>query len=313
MSRFLLRSAPLLRRPLAGTVHPILSRTVASTVTNRPASQTFEHAALNIKEETGNTAADIAKVIAGANMTNDTLKNESSFFGITSTIAHQVPKPYMVMGLAGGLPYVGASLTTVYLASQAGLAASGVNINMDPGVALTILDQALNFQATYGAVMLSFLGALHWGMEFSGFGGHHGYRRLLLGAAPIVFAWPTLALQPMTALLSQWVGFTCLWWADAKVTGMGWAPKWYGQYRFYLSVLVGTCIIGSIAGTSYYGPVAGHGFISHDLELIREQRKNLIKETEGPTKGSVGSTLDDKGDAFVVLHRKKEPEEGKKE
>lgn len=29
---------------------------------------------------------------------------------------------------------------------------------MDPGVALTILDRALNIQVTYGAVMLSFLG-----------------------------------------------------------------------------------------------------------------------------------------------------------
>lgn len=31
---------------------------------------------------------------------------------------------------------------------------------MDPGVALTILDQALNLQVTYGAVMLSALGQL---------------------------------------------------------------------------------------------------------------------------------------------------------
>ena len=46
---------------------------------------------------------------------------------------------------------------------------------MDPGVAITFLDQALNLQMTYGAVMLSFLGALHWGFEFSGFGGHEGY------------------------------------------------------------------------------------------------------------------------------------------
>lgn len=31
---------------------------------------------------------------------------------------------------------------------------------VDPGVASTILDQALNVQVTYGAVMLSFLGKL---------------------------------------------------------------------------------------------------------------------------------------------------------
>jgi hypothetical protein len=123
----------------------------------------------------------------------------------------------------GGLPYVAASATTVYLAHQAGLAASGVITNIDPGVAHTLLDQALNIQVTYGAVMLSFLGALHWGMEFANLGGQKGYIRLALGAAPVLFAWPTLALEPMAALIAQWVGFTGLWWADSKVTALGWS------------------------------------------------------------------------------------------
>ena len=70
--------------------------------------------------------------------------------------------------------------------------------------------------------MLSFLGALHWGMEFSGLGGHHGYRRLILGAMPIVIAWPTLAMDPTTALMVQWLGFTGLWYADVKATAAGW-------------------------------------------------------------------------------------------
>jgi hypothetical protein len=56
------------------------------------------------------------------------------------------------------LPYIGASATTLVCAYNAQLAASGVEIEMDPGVALTLLDQSLNIQVTYGAVMLSFLG-----------------------------------------------------------------------------------------------------------------------------------------------------------
>lgn len=68
----------------------------------------------------------------------------------------------------------------------------------------------------------AFVGALHWGMEFAGYGGQKGYSRLALGAAPVLFAWPTLALQPMTALAVQWVGFTGLWYADAKATSNGW-------------------------------------------------------------------------------------------
>lgn len=143
------------------------------------------------------------------------------------------------MGLAGGLPYIASAATTVYLSHQAGLATSGVLTNIDPGVALTILDQALNFQVTYGAVLLSFLGALlsrlhlfrlqlaigalHWGMEFAGVGGTKGYPRLLLGVSPAVIAWSTIALQPTSALLCQWLGFTALWYADNKATTAGWS------------------------------------------------------------------------------------------
>ena len=48
----------------------------------------------------------------------------------------------------------------------------GLISNIDPGVAITLLHNALNIQTTYGAVMLSFLGALHWGFEFAGYGGY---------------------------------------------------------------------------------------------------------------------------------------------
>ena len=47
---------------------------------------------------------------------------------------------------------------TLYMAKQAGEAVSGAITSIDPGVASTLLDQALNFQVNYGAVMLSFLG-----------------------------------------------------------------------------------------------------------------------------------------------------------
>jgi hypothetical protein len=56
------------------------ARTVASFVTNKPASQSLEHAATNIKEEVGNSAADFARVIAGDNATKDSvIHGEESF------------------------------------------------------------------------------------------------------------------------------------------------------------------------------------------------------------------------------------------
>jgi hypothetical protein len=243
-------------------------------------------------------------MIAGANVYSVKDAEKPNFLGITGSIASEVPKPVMMFGLAGGIPYIGAAATTVYLAHEAGLAAAGQLAHVDPGVAITILDQALNVQVTYGAVMLSFLGALHWGMEFAGLGGYKGYRRLALGAAPVLFAWPTLALDPTMALVVQWGGFTALWWADLMATSAGWTPRWYSQYRFYLSILTGTCILGSLAGITYWGPVGGHGLLDHELHVIRDARKSLV--AANPTKqfGQEMTVL--KGDETFTRIRKTE-------
>ncbi|KAF8630436.1 hypothetical protein AX17_005413 [Amanita inopinata Kibby_2008] len=293
---------------------PFLTRPIASSVSGKPGSQSLEHAATNIKEEVGNSAADLAKIIAGSNITKDSVDptGAESFLGITRHVLSEVPTPMLVLGLAGGLPYVAASATTVYLAYEAGLATTGMITTVDPGVALTVLDQALTFQVTYGAVMLSFLGAMHWGMEASGYGGQKGYTRLALGASPILVAWPTLAMEPMSALIVQWLGYTALWLADSKATMAGWTPNWYSQYRFYLSLLVGTCIIGSLAGTSYWGPVAGHGLLSHDLDLIREERKKMMPARSGIIPGPIEAVpAEIESDHFVRVHKKDVPKSEK--
>ena len=64
---------------------------------------------------------------------------------------------------------------------------------------------------------------MHWGLEIAEYGGQQGYTRLALGAAPILVAWPTLVMEPISALIVQWLGFTALWMADAKVTLAGWS------------------------------------------------------------------------------------------
>jgi hypothetical protein len=87
--RPILRSIVVRNTPLAirTTSRPIRlgvllhwqARTVASSVSTRPASQTLEHAATNVKEELGNSAADLAKIISGANVTTDSVSDTESF------------------------------------------------------------------------------------------------------------------------------------------------------------------------------------------------------------------------------------------
>ncbi|PVF95855.1 putative MNN4-regulates the mannosylphosphorylation [Serendipita vermifera] len=301
------------------------TRLVASQVSNRPGSQSIPHAAQNIKEEMGHAIEDMAQAIAGGKkppQLGSTSKDsalEGGFLGLTSAIASTVPTPVMAFGLAGSLPYLATSGATVYLARQAGEAASDVVSKIDPGLAISLLDQAMSIQVTYGAVMLGFLGALHWGMEFAGYGGHKGSKRLLLGIAPTLVGWSTLGLDPGMALVTQWAGFTGLWYADMKATAAGWTPVWYSQYRFYLSILVGTCIIGTLAGTSYFGPTQSHSATLRELHKLREEReKRTAAQRNTPVApGEVGAIdgVEQGADVYVLIKHapeKKEKKDGSK-
>jgi len=136
-------------------------------------------------------------------------------------------------------------------------------------------------QISYGAVMLSFLGAVHWGMEFANLGGKQGMPRYLLGIAPVLAAWPTLLLPSHIALATQWAAFTGIWAADIKATGLGWTPRWYATYRFWLTLAVGCSIIATLGGTNYFGPgsttIASTG---HKLKELNEKEQKEIDKSE---------------------------------
>lgn len=168
----------------------------------------------------------------------------------------------MLFGLAGLVPYVGTAVGTVALAREAGRVAAGERTlsGLDLQSALDLLHTVEHIQITYGAVILSFLGAIHWGFEFAKYGGTVGYQRLAFGIVPLLAAWPTTFLSHGLALIAQWTAFTGAWVIDQRAGTQGWTPNWYSTYRFYLSIAVGFSIIGTLAGTSYYG--AGSGSMS---------------------------------------------------
>ncbi|QRV72744.1 hypothetical protein RhiJN_00758 [Ceratobasidium sp. AG-Ba] len=292
------------------------------------------------KEELQNFGGDLAKTISGnvsRDMPADAQKDAAAvtrelggssksahgglkedFVSITRDIATTVPTPVMRMGLAGGIPYVGTSLATLYYSNELSKASSGAAPGLDVNAVMETLHQLQHVQVTYGAVLLGFLGAIHWGMEFAKYGGELGYKRLALGVAPVLYAWPTLYLAPEMALAAQWAGFTAFWYADSKATSAGWTPKWYSQYRFYLSILVGTCIIGTLAGTNILGPAASThvGAQPHTYQKNRQVTKGAMggyaaqggrKEGElsaENTEGVEAVAGDEGSDAFVVIKKK---------
>lgn len=78
-----------------------------------------------------------------------------------------VPRESRILGLAGTLPYLGTSLSTVFLAWDLNKAIPTGNafydaIMVDHETAKHYLSLLEPLQLGYGAVIISFLGAIHW-------------------------------------------------------------------------------------------------------------------------------------------------------
>ncbi|ODN90755.1 hypothetical protein L198_06071 [Cryptococcus wingfieldii CBS 7118] len=229
--------------------------------------------------------------------------------------------------MAGSIPYLVSSLGTIVLARQASIASAAETINPDDLHAiLSNLHTLEHAQITYGATLLSFLGAIHWGFEFSKYGGEQGYKRLALGIAPVLFAWPTTFLTHGVALAAQWCGFTGAWFLDQRAATAGWTPPWYSTYRFYLSLAVGFSIIATLSGTSFYGAGAGSDVdpdtkrFYHTTERVSPlERFNRLKERynnesariEGKVKGDV--YVEEDKESFLRLRNPVKEEEQRKE
>ncbi|EON66803.1 hypothetical protein W97_06205 [Coniosporium apollinis CBS 100218] len=160
-----------------------------------------------------------------------------------------VPRQAYILGLAGTLPYLATSLSTVYCAWEINHAsATGTGLLMSQHNAEMLLHLLEPLQIGWGAVIISFLGAIHWGLEWAGYGGYQGYRRYAIGVVAPAIAWPTVLLPAEYALIAQFLAFNFLYYADARATVRGWTPSWYGTYRFVLTFIVGAAIVISLVG-----------------------------------------------------------------
>lgn len=85
-----------------------------------------------------------------------------------------VPREAYYIGMAGVLPYVATSLSTVYCAFEINhSAAHGTGFLLSDKTAEVALHILEPLQIGYGAVIISFLGAIHWGLEFAGYDGKY--------------------------------------------------------------------------------------------------------------------------------------------
>ncbi|MGD1878131.1 MAG: DUF3429 domain-containing protein [Kiloniellaceae bacterium] len=136
-----------------------------------------------------------------------------------------VPRPALALGLAGLLPF---------LACAAAAWAAG-----DRAYVIIV-----NLQMAYGAVILSFLGAVHWGLALAQ-NDAGNWRRLGLSVLPALAGWLALMIPNALGLLLLAVGFVGVFFADRRSVAAGRAPAWYKALRKPLTLVVVLCLAAS--------------------------------------------------------------------
>ena len=127
-----------------------------------------------------------------------------------------VPPPARVLGLAGLLPFCVGSLGTVVL---------------DDGEQRAAFDAVI----AYGAVILTFLGAVHWGIALQS-PQAVTWERLGWSVTPSLLGWVALLIDPEPALVLLVLGLGTAFVVDLRASQAGLLPVWYLTLRFVLSL-----------------------------------------------------------------------------
>jgi hypothetical protein len=97
----------------------------------------------------------------------------------------------------------------------------------------------------YAAVILSFMGAVHWGVAMAGADQQKG-RYFVASVVPALLAWPALLLPHAFALVIVLTGFIGLYAYDRSVASAQSLPGWYIPLRTRLTTVVSICLVGAL-------------------------------------------------------------------
>lgn len=149
-----------------------------------------------------------------------------------------------------------------------------------------------------------------------------------VGLAASIVAWPTLLMSVEYALTAQFAAFVALYFVDSRATMRGWAPHWYGTYRFLLTAMVGLAIFISLVGRAKIGQgqtltshgleerLGASGIADHDTDwakLEKEEMERVKKEKEEAEKKAKKEEQERKQNEMKAEKGAKGPEEEKSE
>ncbi len=139
-----------------------------------------------------------------------------------------------LLGMAGLIPFVAITVMILFYPASAPV----------PGL--------VGGLAGYGAVILSFLGAVHWGLALADdpIGVPARARiaagRLSLGVLPALAGWAALLVlltgRPLVSLLLLLVGFAVVTAVESRAARAGLMPRGYLTLRWVLSAVVMLCL-----------------------------------------------------------------------
>lgn len=137
------------------------------------------------------------------------------------------PHRVALLGYGGLLPFIATALGKV----------------LDDSHAVFWLDA----QQAYGAVILSFVGALHWGFAMLATDLKDAERdaRYLWSVIPALLAWPALLLSGGLASALLVSGFLLHYWQDRALVRRCRLPSWYLPLRGRLTGVACLCLIVS--------------------------------------------------------------------
>tara|TARA_R110000868_G_scaffold323388_1_gene584335 strand:- start:80 stop:628 length:549 start_codon:yes stop_codon:yes gene_type:complete len=151
-----------------------------------------------------------------------------------------VPRPALILGLGGLIPFYVISLP-IWLT--------------DPLYGYVLIDSLI----TYGAAILSFLGAVHWGAamwqgeleeareEDEEEMDRAAWARYGWSVVPALIAWIATLLGPFLGLVLIALGVTLAYFIDVRACHAGFFPEWYAKLRKWLTILVLIALANAVA------------------------------------------------------------------
>lgn len=99
----------------------------------------------------------------------------------------------------------------------------------------------------YGAVILSFVGALHWGfaMSQSDMTAHQRTRSFVWSVVPSLLAWMALLMTPKYAVMLLVAVFLIHFWQDRRLVQLVNLPAWYLPLRLRLTFVAVLSLIST--------------------------------------------------------------------